>query len=393
MTGDQRTYPTVYMRGGTSRALFFKVADLPADRAGWDAIFCAALGTPDPHGRQLDGMGGGISSLSKIAIIGPSTRDDADIDYTFAQVPIDSTVVQYKGNCGNISSAVGPYAVDEGLVRAEGDTAAVRIHNTNTGKVIVARFPLSGGRAAVDGDFELKGVAGSGAPVRLSFLEPGGAVTGKLLPTGQRSESLEVEGLGAIEVSIVDAANPVVMLRAQALGLHGGETPAQLDANKELLAQCEAIRGAAAVRIGIARDLEDARTLVRSLPQVALLSAPVNDEPVMPGSTRHPHSHVRVRVMSTGQPHRATPLTGGMCVAAALHIGGTVAHAVGVKPEGEDVVIEHPTGTLHVGARLTETDGEPHVAETAVYRTARRLMDGRVYVPVSKLKKEPRDGQ
>ncbi|NML44440.1 PrpF family protein [Ramlibacter sp. G-1-2-2] len=374
MSAHQVSFPTVYMRGGTSRALFFKVSDLPAERAAWDAIFCAALGTPDPHGRQLDGMGGGISSLSKIAIIGPSTRADADIDYTFAQVPIGSTVVQYKGNCGNISSAVGPFAVDEGLVPVEGDAATVRIHNTNTGKVIVSKFPLAGGRAAVDGDFVLTGVAGAGAPVRLSFLEPGGAVTGKLLPTGMRKEMLELEGFPSVEVSVVDAANPVVMLRADAIGLHGGEKPSELDANQRVLEHCEAIRRAAAVRIGIARDLADARERVRSLPQVALLSPPAVQG-----------CHLRVRVMSTGQPHRATPLTGGMCVATALQLQGTVADAVGLRPQGEDVAIEHPSGTLHVAAKLEQREGEPFVAETAVYRTARRLMEGSVFVPVSKI--------
>ncbi|MBL8363475.1 MAG: PrpF family protein [Rubrivivax sp.] len=374
MPAPQLSFPAVYMRGGTSRALFFKAADLPAGRAAQDALFCAALGTPDPHGRQLDGIGGGISSLSKVAVIGPPSRPDADVDYTFAQVPIDSTVVQYKGNCGNISSAVGPYAVDEGLVQASGSSATVRIHNTNTKKVIVATFPLEGGRAAVDGDFVLPGVAGTAAPVRLSFLEPGGAATGSLLPTGRLAERLDVEGHASVEVSIVDAANPVVMLAAEALGLHGGEKPAELDANPGVIAWCEAIRCATAVRIGLAGDLEDARLRVRNLPLVALLSPPTADG-----------SHVRVRMMSSGQPHRATPLTGGMCVAAAVHLAGSVASTIARRPEGGDVVLEHPTGTLRVAATLQLRDGRPHVAETAVYRSARRLMEGRVYVPASKL--------
>jgi 2-methylaconitate cis-trans-isomerase PrpF len=371
----QLSFRTVYMRGGTSRALFFRQDDLPAERARRDAIFCAALGTPDPHGRQLDGMGGGLSSLSKVAVIGPPSRDDADVDYTFAQVPIDAAVVQYQGNCGNISSAVGPYAVDEGLVAARGDSATVRIHNTNTGKIIVARFPLAGGKAAVDGDFVLQGVAGEGAPVRLSFLAPGGAATGRLLPSGRASEVLDVPGAGAIAVSLVDAANPVVMLEAAAVGLRGDETPAAMDADRALVARCEAIRRAAAVHMGIARDLQDATERVRSLPLVALLSAPAQAG-----------CHIRVRMLSSGQPHRATPLTGGMCVAAAIHLPGTVAHRVGTRPEGEDVVLEHPGGTLRVGALVRDADGAAEVVETAVYRTARRLMDGSVYVPASRLR-------
>lgn len=373
---DQSSFKAVYMRGGTSRALFFRQDDLP-ERARWDAIFCAALGTPDPHGRQLDGMGGGISSLSKVAVIGAPSRPDADVDYTFAQVPIDSTRVQYTGNCGNISSAVGPYAVDEGLVPAQGDSATVRIHNTNTGKIIVARFPLAGGKAAVDGDCVLQGVAGAGAPVRLSFLAPGGAVTGRLLPTGNASDRVDVEGLGAVELSLVDAANPVVMLRADALGLRGDEAPAAMDADKPLLARLEAVRRAAAVRMGIARDLADAAERVRSMPLVALLSAPAQTG-----------SHIRVRMVSSGQPHRATPLTGAMCVAAALHIPGTLARAVGRAPVDDDVLVEHASGALRVGARVQGSGTGVEVTETAVYRTARRLMDGRVYVPASRLTQE-----
>lgn len=377
MSADQVSFPAVYMRGGTSRALFFKASELPPGRLQQDAIFCAALGTPDPYGRQLDGMGGGISSLSKIAIIGPSTRPDADVDYTFAQVPIDARIVQYKGNCGNISSAVGPYAVDEGMVQATGNSATVRIHNTNTGKVIVARFPLVGGRAAVHGDCVLPGVAGSGAPIRLSFLDPGGAVTGKLIPTGARTERLALGGdWPAVEVSIIDAANPVVMLPASAIGLSGAETPSELESNPGVLMHCEAIRRAAAVKIGIAADIEDASVRVRSLPQVALLSAPSRAD-----------CQLRVRLFSTGQPHRATPLTGGMCLAAALQIEGTVAHALALRPTGEEIGIEHPSGVLLVGAKVHAQDGTPCVHETAVYRTARRLMDGRVHVPASCLEK------
>lgn len=372
---DQISFPTVYMRGGTSRALFFNREALPADRADWDAILAAALGTPDPHGRQLDGMGGGISSLSKAAVIGPATRPDADIDYTFAQVPIDTAVVQYKGNCGNISAAVGPYAVDEGLVSVQGDNAAVRIHNTNTGKIIVARFPLAGGKAAVDGEFTLQGVAGSGAPVRLSFIDPGGAATGHLFPTGRRRDTLDIAGLGPLEVSLIDAANPVVMLHAASLGLRGDETPASLRADPRLMATCEQVRRTAAVAMGLAANMQEATDRLRSLPLVAVLSDPGQEG-----------CHIRVRMFSSGQPHLATPLTGGMCVAAAMHIEGTIANTTGRRPEGDDVVLEHPSGTLRVGAHVLTQRGSVKVAETAVYRTARRLMEGRVYVPTRRLR-------
>jgi 2-methylaconitate cis-trans-isomerase PrpF len=180
----QRKIPAVFMRGGTSKAIVFRQQDLPADRAAWDAIFLAAIGSPDTNARQLDGMGGGISSLSKVCVVGPPTHPEADIDFTFAQVSVRDATVDYHSNCGNMTSAMGPFAVDEALVGADGDEARVVIYNTNTAKLVCATFALDDGRAAVDGTLEIPGVAGSGAPVHLEFREPGGAGTGKLLPTG-----------------------------------------------------------------------------------------------------------------------------------------------------------------------------------------------------------------
>src|SRR5581483_1565319 len=203
----------VFVRGGTSRALVFHARDLP-ERAAWDPIFLAALGSPDPYGRQLDGLGGGISSLSKVAVVGPPTHPDADVDYTFGQVEVSRPVVDYRGNCGNISSAIGPFAIDEGLVAAEAPLTRVRIHNTNTRKLIHARVPVEGGRAAVHGDFALDGVPGTGARIALDFLDPGGAVTGRLLPTGAARDVLDVPGLGALAASLVDATTPLAVVRA-----------------------------------------------------------------------------------------------------------------------------------------------------------------------------------
>ena len=185
--------PAVFMRGGTSRAVMFRAQDLP-DRAEWDPIFLAAMGSPDPNGRQLNGMGGGISSLSKVCIMARSERDDADVDYTFAQVQIREAAVDYRANCGNMSSAVGPFAIDEAILRPNGDTAVVRIFNTNTQRIIRSTFPLEDGRAAVDGELAIPGVAGTGAPVRLDFLAPGGATTGRLLPTGAVSDRMDAAG-------------------------------------------------------------------------------------------------------------------------------------------------------------------------------------------------------
>src|SRR3990172_5780371 len=250
----QLKLPAVFMRGGTSNAIVFHAKDLPRERALWDEIFLAAIGSPDPYGRQLDGMGGGISSLSKVCVIGPSSRSDADIDYTFAQVQVKEAKVDYTSNCGNMSSAMGPFAVDEGLVKVSGKEALVRIHNTNTRKIIWARFPLDDGVAAVDGNLTIPGVSGTGAPVRLEFRDPGGATTGKLLPTGNVVDTLEVPGVGRIRASLIDAANATCFLNAADLGLTGIEMPDALDASTEVLDKLARIRIAASIAMGIAGD-------------------------------------------------------------------------------------------------------------------------------------------
>jgi 2-methylaconitate cis-trans-isomerase PrpF len=382
----------VFMRGGTSKAVMFRAADLPAERELWTPIFLGAIGSPDPNGRQLDGMGGGISSLSKICVIGPPTRAGADVDYTFAQVSVKDAAVDYSGNCGNMSSAVGPFAVDEGLVsvtETAGD-ATVRIHNTNTRKLIVAHFPLDGGGAATDGDFKLPGVAGSGAPVRLDFLEPGGAGTGKLLPTGNAIDTLDADGVRGIEVSMVDAANPCVFVSAGALGASGIEMPGELEANGALLRRLEAIRIGASLKMGIAKTAE-AATRIPSIPKVAMV-APAREARTLAGERlAAKDADVTVRMISIGQPHRAVPLTGAMCLAVASRIEGTVVNRV-ARPSAapEDLVrIAQPSGLTVVGAAVRRaSDGEGHewFAESAtVYRTARRLMEGWVLVRASEL--------
>jgi 2-methylaconitate cis-trans-isomerase PrpF len=339
-------------------------------------------------------MGGGISSLSKICVIGPPTRADADVDYTFAQLSIKDASVDYSGNCGNMSSAVGPFAVDEGLVSgAVADAASeatVRIHNTNTRKMIVARFQLDDGRAAVDGDFRLPGVAGTGAPVRLDFLEPGGAGTGKLLPTGNAVDTLEADGARGIEVSMVDAANPCVFVAADALGASGVEMPDELEANSALLQRLDAIRIAASLRMGIAKTAA-AAARIPSIPKVAMVAPARAGRTLADARLAAEDADVTVRMISIGQPHRAVPLTGAMCLAVASQIEGTVvsriarSHASPVEP----VRIAQPSGVTVVGAAVRCVgDGEcpQWFAESAtVYRTARRLMEGWAFVRASAL--------
>ncbi len=365
--------PAIYMRGGTSKALMFRAADLPADRAQWDAIFLGAMGVPDPNGRQLDGMGGGLSSLNKVCVVGPPSRPDADVDYTFVQLGNEEALVDYGGNCGNMSSAIGPFAIEEGIVAAPADgEAAVRIHNTNTGKIIIARFPVQSGMLAAEGDFALDGVAGTAAPIKLEFVEPGGAKTGHLLPTGSPVDSLDVPGLGPIAASCIDAANPCVFVAASDLGLTGTELPTALERDALFLERMEAIRQAASVAMGLTADLAAAKQLA-SIPKVAMIAAP-QSAPTLSGRMIEAHEiDIAVRMISVGQPHRAVPITGAVCLAVAARVPGTIPHRLCANAEGP-IRIGHASGSILVDA--TVLDGK--ALNGAVFRSARRLFEGNV---------------
>jgi 2-methylaconitate cis-trans-isomerase PrpF len=382
----QLKIPAVFMRGGTSNAIVFNARDLPRDRALWDEIFLAAIGSPDPYGRQLDGMGGGISSLSKVCVVGPSTRADADIDYTFAQVSVKEAKVDFSGNCGNMSSAMGPYAIDEGLVRVSGKDAVVRIHNTNTRKIIWARFPLDDALAAVDGDLAIPGVAGTGAPVRLEFREPGGATTGKLLPTGRVRDVLEVPGYGTFNVSLVDAANAACFVRAEELGLNGTEMPEALDANTAVLEKLAAIRVAASVAMGIAATQAEAKAK-KLVPFIGFVSKPANASTLTGEAIAGEAVDLTGRMISAGQPHRALPLTGSLCMAVAARLEGSVVHAVTRQSEDRQapIRIAMPSGILTVAATVTQKEGAWTAEQGAFYRTQRRMFEGQVCVRASRV--------
>jgi len=382
----QKSIPAVFMRGGTSKALMFHVRDLPAERDAWTPLFLAAIGAPDPNGRQLDGMGGGVSSLSKVCVIGPPTRADADVDYTFAQIGVREPVVDYGGNCGNMSSAIGPFAVDEGLVPvAANGPAVVRIHNTNTGKIIRAHFQVVRGKAAVSGGLVIDGVAGSGAPIRLEFMEPGGSKTGELLPTGRPVDRLVLAPGQAIDASLVDAANPCVFVSAEEVGLAGNELPDALEARPEVLARLEEIRLRASVAMGLAPDLAAAGRL-KSIPKVAAVTSP-RASATLSGTDLTPSDvDIVARMISVGQPHRAIPLTGALCLAVACRTPGTLPNrlARASTAGSTEVRIGQPSGRTIVDAHVI-ADGAAkggHRAEhAAVYRTARRLFEGSVLVP------------
>jgi 2-methylaconitate cis-trans-isomerase PrpF len=356
----QRRIRAVYMRGGTSRCLVFHERDLPPAGRERDRILLAAIGSPDPYGRQLNGIGGGISSLSKACIIGPPTHPDAQVDYTFAQIEVKVASVDYMTNCGNCSSAVGPFAIDEGLVPAREGETEVRIHNTNTKKIIVARVPVKDGEAAVEGDFDLPGVAGLGARIALDFVDPGGAGTGRLLPSGRARDVV-----ADVEASMIDATNPLVFVRARDVGLQGGESPVAMDADRALCERLEAIRVEAAKRMGIPNSAASPKIAVVSPPQTYTAL----DGSAIPGES----VDVVARVISMGNAHRAFALTSAMCE-------GSLVHEAARTPHG-DIRLGHPSGVLPIAARVVRKDGEPWAERVTVYRTARRLMEGAVRVP------------
>ena len=376
---SQIALPAVFMRGGTSKGLFFHRRDLPAERAGWDALFLAALGSPDPHGRQLDGMGGGISSLSKVVVVAPSARPGVDVDYLFGQVAVDRALVDYRSNCGNLTAAVGPFAVDEGLAQAADGEVSLKLHNCNLDQTIEARFEVEGGRAVVEGETVLDGVASRGAPIELSFLEPGGAVTGHLLPTGRTRDVLDVPGVGEIEATLIDASTALVCVRAHVLGMSGVELPDAIESDPALLERLEKIRRAGAAAMGIPPETE-------SVPKVGFVAPPAGAMTLSGTRLAADAADLSARVISMGRPHRALPLTAALALAAAARIPGTIA-AEATRPDvagDASVRLGHPSGVAEIAVDLSAVD-PPHVASVTVTRTARRLMEGRVLVPTNRL--------
>ena len=365
----------VFMRGGTSKALMFHRRDLPPRQQDWSPIFLAAMGAPDPNGRQLDGMGGGLSSVSKVCIIGPPTHPEADVDYTFAQIGVDSATVDYGANCGNMSSAVGPFAVDEGLVNAPTEgPVTVRIHNTNTHKLIVAHFMVDSGRSAVGGALAIDGVAGTGAPIRLEFRDLAGARTGRLLPTGEPLQTLSVPGGRIVRASLVDAANPCIFVDAANLGLMGNEVPEDIEQNTALMADLEALRRQASILMGLTPDLE-AAAASRSVPFIGLVARPGAWRTRSGLDRSATDADIAVRMLSGGTPHRAIPITSALCVAVACRTPGTLPAELCGSAAGP-LRIGHASGTVIVEAEPDPRLGR--VRHASVYRTARRLFQGEV---------------
>ncbi|MEZ5175563.1 MAG: PrpF domain-containing protein [Acidimicrobiia bacterium] len=369
---EQRSVPFVLMRGGTSKAVFLRSEHVPEGAAAADAMILALFGSPDP--RQIDGLGGADLLTSKLAIIGPTTRPDADIDYTFAQVSITEAVVDYDINCGNISAAVGAYAVDEGLVPVVVPVTTVAIHNTNTGRVLRAGVPIVDGRAAVEGSYRVHGVPGTGAPISLDFAQTAGGITGSLLPTGNVSDVLDTE-IGPVEVTIVDLANLTVFMRAEAVGMRGNETPGEFtEGNLEAIS---AVKASAATLLGMPTD--------GLTPVPAIVSEPAAY--VAYGSEDKVEASeidLVARVVGGRPPvvHKAYPGTVAACTGVAASIEGTTVHAV-TSPDRVDATrfaIGHPAGVMPVTARVARSAGNWEAEEATYLRTARRIAQGEAFI-------------
>ena len=360
-------YPCVYMRGGTSKAVFFHEKDLPADRSQWKSLFLKVMGSPDK--KQIDGMGGTHPTTSKIAVIAPSEREGIDVDYTFFQVAVEAAVVEDHANCGNISSGVGTFAVDEGLVEIKEPVTVVRIYNTNTGKVIEEHVRVKNGRAMTTGGASITGVPGSGSPINMYFEKPGGATTGKLFPTGNKRDVLKPEGYPEVEVTMLDCSNPLVFIRAEDLGLKGTEI-AQFQSDKALLDHIEAIRSCAAVAFGFVDDVNRAPSASLSVTKGYVFYVPQNYTGSGGELIEAEEMDICSRIVSVGAFHKTHPVTAGIAIASAASIPGTVVYDAARKREGAEVFrVGHPYGVLPI---MLAMDGET-VLKGGTIRTARPL--------------------
>ena len=378
----QHKVPAVFMRGGTSRAICFKEDDLAAyDQLTRERIILAALGSPDMHGRQVDGLGGGISSLSKVAIIGKSTQSDADVTFTFGQVDVRTSTIDWSSTCGNISSAVGPFAIDEGLVPAVEPITQIRVLATNTGKRYIAQVPVCDGQAEVEGEYTIDGVPAPGACITLEYLEPGGSLGGSVLPTGVAQQEIILASGRQLTLSLVDAAIPTVFVRAEELAVDARRLAADLDAEGALQELLEEIRCHGAVLLGLAENIESAHTHSQGVPKIAMVAPPASYESSGGKCVDVEHIDLLARAISMGNTHRTFPGTVSMCTAVAAAVAGTVVHEVSQAASSEQLRIGHPAGIMEIGAKVKRCGSEWRAESVIAQRTARRIMEGAVLVP------------
>jgi len=382
----QLRIPAVYMRGGTSKGVFFLADDLPADPRDRDRILLRVIGSPDPFRKHIDGMGGATSSTSKVVLVSRSSRPECDVDYRFGQVAIDAPVVDWSGNCGNLTTAVGPFAIEQGLVDVPASgTAIVRLWQANIGKRIVAHVPMYDGEVQEEGGFELDGVTFPAAEVKLEFIDPGAddgdGAGGGMFPSGARVDVLDVPGVGKVEATLINAGNPTIFVEASTLGLTGVELQDDINARTELLARVEAIRARGAVAMGLAASAAEATAERPHTPKLAFVANATSYTASDGKSVDADAIDMLVRIFSMGKLHHAMTGTGAVAIAVAAAIPGTLPHRVARSAADGRIRFGHPSGTLNVGAEAREEGGQWVVSKAVMSRSARRLMEGWVRVP------------
>ena len=383
--------PATYMRGGTSKGVFFRLQDLPeaaqVPGAARDALLMRVIGSPDPYGKQIDGMGGATSSTSKTVIIAKSSKPDHDVDYLFGQVSIDTAFVDWSGNCGNLTAAVGPFAISNGLIDAsrvpENGVVTVRIWQANIGKTIVSHVPITNGAVQETGDFELDGVTFPAAEVRLEFMDPaaeeeGGG--GAMFPTGNVVDDLEVPGLGTLKATMINAGIPTIFVNAEAIGYTGAELQDAINSDPKALAMFETIRAHGAVRMGLIKHIDEIATRQHT-PKVAFVAKPVEYVASSGKRIGAGDADLLVRAMSMGKLHHAMMGTAAVAIGTAAAISGTLVNLAAGGGDREAVRFGHPSGTLRVGAQATQSNGEWTVVKAIMSRSARVLMEGWVRIP------------
>lgn len=384
----QISVPATYMRGGTSKGLFFNHADLPdaAKRSGAarDALLQRVIGSPDPYEKQIDGMGGATSSTSKTVIVQASEKPDHDVDYLFGQVAIDQDFVDWSGNCGNLSAAVGPFAIEQGLVDPAriptNGIAEIRIWQANIHKTIIAHVPISGGRVQETGDFELDGVTFAAAEVRLDFMQPVDTQNEALFPTGNVVDTLHVPGIGEFDASMINAGIPTIFINADALDYSGTELQADINADSEALARFEKIRTAGALAMGLIDTAAEAAARQHT-PKVAFVSRAKSYTASGGKAVQEQDIDLLVRALSMGKLHHAMMGTAAVAIGAAAAIPGTLVNLAAGGGDRDHVVFGHPSGTLGVGAIAEQTSDGWTIRQASMSRSARILMEGAVRVP------------
>ncbi|WP_281663917.1 2-methylaconitate cis-trans isomerase PrpF [Paraburkholderia fungorum] len=383
--------PATYMRGGTSKGVFFRLQDLPqaaqVPGTARDALLMRVIGSPDPYGKQIDGMGGATSSTSKTVIIAKSSKPDHDVDYLFGQVSIDKAFVDWSGNCGNLSAAVGPFAISAGLVDASriphNGVAIVRIWQANIGKTIIAHVPITDGAVQETGDFELDGVTFPAAEVQLEFMDPAAeeeGAGGAMFPTGNLVDDLDVPGVGTLKATMINAGIPTIFVNAEAIGYKGTELQDAINSDDKALAMFETIRAHGAVRMGLIKNIDEIATRQHT-PKIAFVARPADY--VASSGKRVAASDVDllVRAMSMGKLHHAMMGTAAVAIGTAAAISGTLVNLAAGGGARDAVRFGHPSGTLRVGAEAREEGGEWTVTKAIMSRSARVLMEGWVRVP------------